>query len=822
MHPRRSDLLAGLGLLCALLALPGAPLLHAEEAARVIVVLDRGAQAKTTAEGDAGNAVRLVERIQAQGRRALLLALGRDAKGRAVTRNLRPTADGLRELSEDEDYAFRGDSDARVALQRALAAHDGEGPVDILLLGPFQGTPPEDAEVDEALALIPGTWSETAPAGSRILPVRLQPEALASLRDARGLAASGWLVAGMGAPSVKPAPFSPLALPGAAPAPLRAEIRLLVDVLPLGSTTSIEPVVEVRTDVEGDSITTRTVAGLHTFTIERAQRDGRTAALRFQQVDRPDVLWLSDLPEPLAFTWETLAPDVQLVGPQEEVKPTFTAVDVDAGRPHATSYRIQRSRSGPTPAWRASFEGGARPAGLEVSIQEEVQQNADVAVTEVRVSFTAAPAAPVDAKGTIVLRADGVEGALRIPYVVQVTPGRVALVVDARLQAVPPAAADEVSTLEIQTKNANAPRTLPVEATTTGEHSSFLEALLEAPDGTVRSVPLSAPFELDVDTRYRLSFRLSPAATETLAWPCEVTFRLRARPGVEGTGMAVVTVRQRQPRLKLVGPLPTFRLVEGAVVSDAPLRLRLDSDGGDGAWALALLASTPTVRVAPDAPIGWRAVGKGAGEWDLVPSGQWHGPDPGIFDPATLEVPLRVEWDPGAAPEHLLVSIEIAPKWGNKGFILVGLAAAALLLGGLVVVLMRPAPVRGTLLYTVEGLEGTVGRLDLTPVGRRATLICADERGRLSLDAGGTRMLRVLPTRVGGMLEVLGAGGESDGGRRLLVDGLSLRAGSHLIRFVSGEAGENAAPPQPVPDLLGEEFDLESGRIEALDDPAPE
>ena len=68
------------------------------------------------------------------------------------------------------------------------------------------------------------------------------------------------------------------------------------------------------------------------------------------------------------------------------------------------------------------------------------------------------------------------------------------------------------------------------------------------------------------------------------------------------------------------------------------------------------------------------------------------------------------------------------------------------------------------------------------------------------------------------MLEYADVGGTKE--RRLLVDGVSLRLGRHIIRYVYGRRASDELPPMPPPaeDLLGTEFDLESGRIEALED----
>nr|MDJ0975952.1 hypothetical protein [Planctomycetota bacterium] len=120
------------------------------------------------------------------------------------------------------------------------------------------------------------------------------------------------------------------------------------------------------------------------------------------------------------------------------------------------------------------------------------------------------------------------------------------------------------------------------------------------------------------------------------------------------------------------------------------------------------------------------------------------------------------------------------------------------------------------LLYAVQGLERTVGRVDLTPIGRRAVVLRSDERGRVDIGDEGEAIGTIRPTRVGAMLEVPGEDGTPE--RRLLVDGLSLKTGRHTLRYVSGDADEveAAIPLLEVPDLLGPEFDLESGAVDAL------
>jgi hypothetical protein len=735
------------GLLVLLALLAGTPA-RADGERALLVVLDRGAGAESSAEGDAGNALRILGQAARQGRPATLLALGRSAKGRVVSTQVEPDAAGLQALAEDENYAFRGDSDARVALQRAQAAHKGSEPMDVVLLGPFAEAPAEDegedaaaeatekeAKAEAARAALVAAWNEKAPAGSRVLPIGISNEALETLQGTEGLASTGFLVPGMEAPRLSIFPFSPLRHPPAAPAPLVAEAQVLVDVLRLGTATEIPPLLEMLSDVKEDRITTTMLEGRHTFHLERAQGDGRIAALRFRPAPTQSVIWLCDVPETLSFRWEALEPDAQLVGPNDETPPTFAAIDVEVGAPYASAFRVRRSRVGPTPAWRASFPDGAAPEGLRVEIGDETRVSDEIAETEVRVSLTARPATPLQAKGRIAIRADGWEQDLLLPFEVRVRPGVARLVVVAQPHALPRAATDAPSTLEVRAVNANTPASLRVQATSAGNQSSWLAALLEAPDGTQRQVPLSEPFAVEVGVLYKLRLARLPAAPTDLDWPAELTLSLVPTPGVEIDDRQVAPplgVRVRRPRLVQVGRTPRYDVVDGTVSATGALRLRLDPDGADGDTALAWMQTEPRLRVAGDTPIGWKTVGSGPGEWTIVPAGTWSGPPPGIFEPKTLTIALQIEWPVGDAPGPFDLSMQIAPKWGGKGFLLIGLAGAAVLLGISVMFLMRSAPVRGTLIYTVDGLEGTVGRLDLAPVGRRTSAVTADERGRLS------------------------------------------------------------------------------------------
>ena len=405
-------LLLGSGALPAAMAEPGAD---------VVLVLDRGKDAESAADGDAGNVLRMAGALGRRGAETILLALGSDARNRPVTKNFEASPEAIEGLAKDEDYGFRGSSDVRVALERALAAHEGDGPVDVILIGPYGGPAASDANDAEAatkdpLAGVVPAWNEKAAPQSRILPVGLSARALAALAGARGLHASGLVVIGMGEPEVIVEPFSPLAGDSATPEALMARVRLLVDVLRLGAAGPISAVASLASDADEDSIHTKMLAGLHEFQIERRQQDGRTATLRFQPVGGESVVRLCDLPAPLTFRWDRLKPDVRLIGPAGEVPPLFTAIDVEVGTPRETAFRLRRSRTGPTPAWRANFGKHERPPGLKITIGDEVKISEEIAEYEVRLSFHARPARPIHAKGTILLEADGVDQKPRLPY----------------------------------------------------------------------------------------------------------------------------------------------------------------------------------------------------------------------------------------------------------------------------------------------------------------------------------------------------------------------------------------------------------------------
>jgi hypothetical protein len=619
--------------------------------------------------------------------------------------------------------------------------------------------------------------------------------------------------------------FSPL--PGAKglTSPLEASVRVLGDVLWMGAppeaaATGGTPVLVASSDVAEDRLEPKVLAGLHSWRLLRRVPDGRTATLTFRRVANTSVHWLVPPPQPLTFRWEQLQSDARLLGPKGEAVPVFTAIDAEVGKPTSMAFRLLRTLRGRTPAWRVGVEAGELPPGLTVRIGDEVRTSPEIAESEVRVRFEAARGQPVRAQGVITLSADGMPETLRLTYEVRVQPGRLTWEAEGHPAALPVAAKDPRTRLTLRAANANAPSSVSLRATCDGGQEQYLHARVHVPEQGVVTWKLSEPFPLAAGAVHELEFVLDEQPQSGLSWPCAVTLSLIAPEGVEieGAEPVEVRVRLRRPRLVLQQPLPEHRLLGATLLADEPPVLTLDADGGDGDWLVNLLETKPVVRVGGDAPIGWQAVARGAGTWHVVPAGRWTGAEPGIFEDETLTIGLTFEWSAGEAPPPASLPVRIPARWGRKGILLVGFAGLALLLAVTVMSWMRTPAVKGTLLYTVDGLGGTVGRLDLVPVKRGTKPVTSDGKGRLAVAGDGDVIAKVRATRVGGMLEYT----DPEGGRerRLLVDGMSLRLGRHLVRYVSGRAHEvdSAQAPSEVPDLLGPEYDLESGRIDAMDD----
>lgn len=805
-------------LVCFVLPAATAGPAYADDASRAVLVIDRGADAKLGGASDAGNALRIWKTLEANGVDTTLLAAGVGANGETSIKAVQPTRAALAALDDDPVFAFRGPTDARAALAHVLDA-GGKGAVDVILLGPWSEVAVEKAATFRSTLK---RWDARAPEGTRIFSIG-KGTGRAAVAAARGWVGDGRVVIGFDKPAVTTTGFSPL--PGAegTTTPLKASIRVLGDVLWMGAppketATRGTPVLSVSSDVAEDRFESKVLSGLHTWTLLRRVVDGRTATVTFRPTEDAKIHWFVRPPEPLTFRWEQLLADARLLGSKGEAAPVFAAIDAVAGKPISTAFRLLRTRSGRTPAWRVGAEQGALPPGLTVDIGDEVQTSPEIVEAEVRVRFEAARGRPLSAQGVITLTADGMPETLRMPYEVRVQPGRLTLEAEGHPVALPTASKDPRTRLLLVAANPNTPASVPLRASCDGGQERYLQARVHVPGRGVVTWALTEPFPLATGAPHELEFVLAGDPPEDVTWPCKLTLALDAVEGVEITGAepTTVRVRRRRPRLVLEQPLPEHRLLGATLMVEEPPVLTLDADGGDGDWLVGLLESQPVVRVGSEAPIGWQAVPRGPGVWHLVPAGRWTGPEPGIFEDETLSIDVSFEWPAGDVPPPTQVPVRVPARWGKRGFLLVGLAGLALILALTVMGWMRTPAVKGTLLYTVDGLDGTVGRLDLLPVKRGTKPVTSDPKGRLAVAGDGDVVAKVRATRVGGMLEYTDAEGGRE--RRLLVDGMSLRLGRHLVRYVSGRAQDADASraPTEVPDLLGPEYDLESGRIDGM------
>jgi hypothetical protein len=536
---------------------------------------------------------------------------------------------------------------------------------------------------------------------------------------------------------------------------------------------------------------------------------------------RPGDVWLVPVPAALAVPDMVLASDARLLGAAEDAPTGLAAGDVQADAPVEVTWRLQRTRVGPPPRWTVGdADGRPLPAGLEVLVGEERVVDAHVVEAVVRVRMTAAPGQPLAQAGRLRIEAGPPWPAFEVPYDVRVAPGRLRLeaVSAPAAIALPPAAADAALEVRLVRGNANAPADARLVARTEPPGLAAHVLLeLRAPGRATVRWSLEQP--LEVPTGTALAFVPVLAADARPEDLVDGTLHLApdalAGTAVEGAVERALVIRR--PRLVREGTGPArYALVEGRVTAVEPLVVRLESEGLDGPWLVAWLAEAPEVEhpihIGTPPPQAFRFVGDGPGRWVLQPDGPWRGRAARIFEASSETRSATPRDRAGRRLEEVRLEIEIRPRWGARGWLLVALAAMALLLVGLVLLALRPPPVTGTLLYAVEGMGGTVGRLDLAPVKRRHKEVRVDARGRLALDGPGRPLARIQAQRIGGVLTLVDAQG--DGERRLLVDGLTWRTGRHALRYVSGrETTRDAAGDDDVPDLLGADFEMGTGRV---------
>ncbi len=787
-----SRTLVTLALLAALLS----PALAAPGEARGrIVILDRGRGAKD----DASRLSEVALRIAGDDAASTLILYGTRAGGRprfAVVRGDRAAA--LREADTKEGWDFTGPTDVRQGVLLALERRTFDTPVDLALVGPFSGTEDLPAGQDDAAL---ETWRNRAPEGSRIWPLALGTAARRAVGALPGVVGSGWVLLDVGPPAVEVDPHSPIA----PDEPYRARVRARVDAAVVGVQPDVMPLL-VSTD-GADDVKTRLEGAELVASVARPTAAVAKAQVEISVADDVPVLVAAALPEPARVVWDQLRPDARLV--KEDVAPV-EALDLEADRPLVVERTIERVVVGAPARWTARGRDAALPEEVEVAFGETRPARHDVERTPVTIRMHAVPGHPIERSGTIVLDSGTPGVAIELSYHVVVLPGHGHARLDAPggEVALPAGEDDDALDIDVERDDANAPPEVALRLDVDPAPPAGLSFEVTLSDGRVLRFAPGREIVVPLPGRHRVVPRL---AKGTRPFAATVTLAAGATPGVVLETKGRATLRPRRPRLRLEGG-GGFRLEGDRVVPVEPLRLRLDSDGGDETWRLALLEHPPALRVGPSAPVRLVLVPDAPGLWRIEAAGPWRGERGAIFSGRAETVPIEIAWSEGGTPRSVEVRVDVPARWGRLGLVLIGLAGIALLVGAIAASHLRAAPLEGTLLYAVEGKAGAVGRVDLAPAGRRARTLVSDPAGRLALGGDGEAVARVRPSRVGGFLDVPGPNGVE---RHLLVDGLVVTSGRHRVRYISGQV---QPPPggtlDPVPDLLGPEFELETGRVE--------
>ncbi len=704
--------------------------------------------------------------------------------------------------------------DVRDVFRLALERHRAMRPLWLVTSGPFDDA---DDVVDpvEASVLALGTnrWNGTAPLKSRLFTPDLSPRARRRLHDERtkppsGWSEAGWIVLAAGPADLATTPWSPWS-----DAPAEGRVVVPLDAIALGPAATDAPLAfgsEGAVPIEDPSFDEGVLRGR--FARSDDAREAWTVS--FAATDATRDLWLSAVPAPQSVPW-TLAPDARLVGPDGIEPARLAAEGVRVGEPVRKRFLLLRTATGDG-RWRLDAPPDSVP-GLRVEIGTEApwsEQPRFVRATPLDLVVKAEPGVAVDVAGTLSLDAGDGTPRLALPYVVRVVPDPLALrttSADGPL-AVPSALADEPLAIEFVPVGPNAP---PAAHLTVRTEPPSLGATLayeiSMPNAVLRWDG-SSPFELSAATPITLRpIVLEGAAIESLV-DGSIVFEPTPSPFVEGRIEREVRVRRPHLVVSTAAGGAAYRVVAGRIEAERPLVVVLDDQGLDGAWRAAWLEAAPRVLWDESAALPLSFVTEAPGHHVLKATGGWDGDRADLFEDVVVRRDATIVDPAGREIARVPIDVRIVARWGRRGWWIVGIAGLALLLALGVLVALRPPKIAGTLLWATEGLEGTVGRLDLGDVGRGKREVRADSKGRLTLDGPGRPIVVVRAERVGGVLLVPSNGGFE---RRLLVDGLTWRGGRHALRYVSGRGREPTAQAgtDEAPDLLGADFEIETGRV---------
>ncbi len=786
-----------------------------------VVVLDHGMASKEQIETYRTKTLRLIEVLALRGDRVKLVALGADAEGRSRGRDLKAVvneADPARRLARLKEHAsvtgyeLSGLTDIRTALRLAAQVHQKKDPLRVALIGAFGGTGSPSEAARREWDRDAKYWQDTAPEDVKVYWID-HPFPSPMPANLRGAVEKAWLVLAFEKPHVATfGGWSPFADPAWR---LRGFIMIGAEVWTAGTATGFVPGLVGVKGSQDDELRLEFIDDEQKVFIARpALIEPHKTRVSFHPWT-DDTVTLCPVPQTVHLEWPLAEAAVLET---EDGRPLL----VHAHRPPVGGheehhFRLRRTNTEHKPEWSVQIVGAeenGRWFDLEVEVGEERVISEFVVEAPVTVSVRARKGVAVEAIGTIELSSTA--GKLEILFDIKVPPGKATLQYDGPTSLrLPRAADDSAVTLTLRGDNEYAPDRLQLVAECfPPELRELLHAVI---DGGVwdlmesRTLQVGRPFELRLDLQ-------DPECWRDMSMGM-ITFRLK-EGGVEVAGEHRIALEPRRPVLLPVDvtAVPHVLVKKGAFDVQVPLELVVNADGGGGVWKKAREAVPPTVEVLEGTSItDWNIESMEGGRWRITPAGAPM-METSIFDDAQAWVKIRVHWPEDALRQvnyDYEVLVEAPARWGLWAYVLLGLAGVALLLGVFAFVQLRAPLIAGTLLYTIDGVDGVVGRLDLRPVGRKTTAVRRDEHGKLHLEGDGEPIATIVATRVGGSLEIDDESGGKD--RRLLVDGLAVRVGKHRLRYMSGQPSEaQALPLRHVPDLIGPEYDLTSGRIDAV------
>ncbi len=797
--------------------------------AQILVVIDRGIAAKDDAKEHLARARAFVDPLIALGMRAKAVAVTSTSDNLAQLREIAFDDKGLASIEESQYFDFKRPTGVGIALGVARRRRGKSLAQWLVLVGPFTTAGQSKNDRKELEAGVE-KWNEDAPKGTKIIAFGLSDDARAVLENedapARGWQPAGRIVTEVGSPQVTCDP--PASLMGTSRSDIRgllANVSVATSSVTWGDRPPPIPI-SIATNRDGDKL--RTTIDPDTGMINaQITRDDMAATELSVSVTRDEeqtterVLFFGQLPDSVEASWPEPKREAVLQRADGSAPTAFQATGVTSASPATADYVIAYtdipSDTGErAPTWHV---GNQLKAGMKVKLGSPKLLRPGVRGLPLTVSYHPKRGYMGASRGVISLVTKSeYKGTLSISYACAPADPRARLVLigGATPQLLPQGDAPEEINLVVRDLNSMTPDFIQLRATVSPEawkpHVAFT-AMSEAK--RARPIAWDRGTKLSRDIRYALSARLKNAkALPDLSGSAEVTVTAMYPSGISIDGTVTFSIGLRSPRIVVEPNHAAYDVAEGKLTGIHAIRLSLDPDGITGDALLRLMEISPTVTATPRTLQDWTLRLLSPGKWQLEPSGAWKGAKPDSFSARNETASFSFAWRGQDVDESATATVSTPAKVKSTGWLFLGLGALAALLGLVTVMQFRPPPVKGTLLYTVDGVDRAVGRLPLDSIGRRKATLHATKRGKLSIGGAGETVATIQPTRVGPMIVSRSESGSRD--RRLLVDGLAIRTGRHTLRYVSGAPNEDEATSRmaDIPDLFGDDFDIETGKVD--------